>query len=106
MTKSRGCAGSFDSIPHDVNQPLNAAIQTGLGNVFESTPLAILQPRTALAWQFAPDSVLRAGFGIFSDILPGSIADVVGVNPPYVRTFRGRVAGYGWRHCDCAGGAE
>ena len=37
--------GSFDSISHDVNQPLNAAIQTGLGNVFSSTPLAILQPQ-------------------------------------------------------------
>ncbi len=34
--------GSFDSISHDVNQPLNAAIQTGLGNIFSSTPLAIL----------------------------------------------------------------
>jgi hypothetical protein len=85
--------GSFDSISHDVNQPLNAAIQTGLGNVFASTPLAILQPRTALAWQFAPNSVLRAGFGLFSDILPGSIADVVGVNPPYVRTFQGGLLG-------------
>jgi len=85
--------GSFDSISHDVNQPLNAAIQTGLGNVFASTPVAILQPRTALAWQFAPNSVLRAGFGLFSDILPGSIADVVGVNPPYVRTFQGGLLG-------------
>jgi outer membrane receptor protein involved in Fe transport len=37
--------GSFDSISHDVNQPLNAAIQTNLGNVFSSTPFAILQPR-------------------------------------------------------------
>ena len=27
------------------------AIQTSLGNVFASTPLAILQPRTAIAWQ-------------------------------------------------------
>jgi hypothetical protein len=33
--------GSFTSISHDVNQPLDAAIQTGLGNVFASTPLAI-----------------------------------------------------------------
>ncbi|MGB8522534.1 MAG: carboxypeptidase-like regulatory domain-containing protein [Candidatus Acidiferrales bacterium] len=85
--------GSFDSISHDVNQPLNAAIQTGLGNVFSSTPLAILQPRTALAWQFESKSVLRAGFGVFSDILPGSIADVVGVNPPYVKTFQGGLLG-------------
>ncbi len=86
-------SGSFESISHDVNQPLNAAIQTGLGSVFSSTPLAILQPRTAVAWQFESKSVLRAGFGIFSDILPGSIADVVGVNPPYVKSFQGGLLG-------------
>ncbi len=85
--------GSFDSISHDLNQPLNATIQTGLGKVFSSTPLAILQPRTAIAWQFESKSVLRAGFGLFSDILPGSIADVVGVNPPYVKTFQGGLLG-------------
>jgi len=86
-------SGAFDSIPHDVNQPLNAAIQTDLSHVFSSTPLAILQPRTAIAWQFEPKSVLRAGFGIFSDLLPGAIADVVGVNPPYVQTFQGGLLG-------------
>jgi Carboxypeptidase regulatory-like domain len=86
-------SGSFDSISHDVNQPLSAAIQTGLGNVFSSTPLAILQPRTAIAWQLEPKTVLRAGFGIFSDILPGTIADVVGFNPPYVKTFQGGLLG-------------
>ena len=85
--------GAFDSIAHDVNQPLNAAIQTGLGNIFSSTPLAILQPRTAIAWQFEPKTVLRTGFGIFSDILPGSIADVVGFNPPYVKSFEGGLLG-------------
>src|ERR1700726_548888 len=85
--------GSFDSISHDANQPLNAAIQSGLRNVFSSTPLAILQPRTAIAWQFESKSVLRAGFGVFSDILPGSIADVVGVNPPNVKTFQGGLLG-------------
>jgi len=85
--------GSFSSIPHDVNQPLNEAIQTHLGNLFSSTPLAILQPRTAIAWQFAPKSVLRAGFGIFSDILPGTVADLIGTNPPYDKTFQGGVLG-------------
>jgi len=86
-------AGSFNSISHDVKQPLNAAIQTGLGNVFSSTPLAILQPRTAIAWQFEPKAVLRAGFGLFSDILPGTIADTVGFNPPYNKTFQGGLLG-------------
>jgi hypothetical protein len=85
--------GSFYSIPHDVNQPLSDAIQTGLGNLFVSTPLAILQPRTAIAWQFESNTVLRTGFGVFSDILPGSVADLVGVNPPYVQTFQGGLLG-------------
>ncbi|MFY9907131.1 MAG: carboxypeptidase-like regulatory domain-containing protein [Terriglobales bacterium] len=85
--------GSFNSISHDVNQPLNAAIQSHLSNLFSSTPLAILQPRTAIAWQFEPKSVLRSGFGIFSDILPGSVADLIGANPPYDKTFQGGVLG-------------
>jgi hypothetical protein len=86
-------SGAFDSIRHDLNQPLDATIQTGLGNIFSSTPVGILQPRTAIAWQFEPKTELRAGFGIFSDLLPGSIADVVGVNPPYVKTFEGGLLG-------------
>ena len=85
--------GSFGSISHVVSQPLNEAIQTHLGNLFSSTPLAILQPRTAIAWQFEPKSVLRTGFGIFSDILPGTVADLIGTNPPYDKTFQGGVLG-------------
>ena len=85
--------GSFSSISHDVNQPLDAVIQTHLGNVFASTPVAILQPRTAIAWQIAPHTVLRSGFGLFSDILPGSVADLIGTNPPYSKTFQGGVLG-------------
>jgi hypothetical protein len=84
---------AFDSISHNVNQPLNAAIQTHLGNLFSSTPLAILQPRTAIAWQVEPKTVLRTGFGLFSDILPGAVADLIGMNPPYVQTYQGGLLG-------------
>jgi hypothetical protein len=86
-------SGAFDTISHNANQPLNAAIQTHLGNLFSSTPVAILQPRTAIAWQLEPNTVLRSGFGIFSDIMPGSIADLIGTNPPYVRTYQGGLLG-------------
>jgi hypothetical protein len=86
-------SSSFDSISHDVNQPLNAVIQTHLGNLFSSTPVAILQPRTAIAWQLEPNTVLRTGFGMFSDIMPGSIADLIGTNPPYDKTFQGGLLG-------------
>jgi hypothetical protein len=84
--------GSFSSILHN-DQPLNTVIQTHLGHLFSSTPAAILQPRTAIAWQFEPKSVLRTGFGIFSDILPGTVADLIGMNPPYDKTFQGGVLG-------------
>jgi hypothetical protein len=85
--------GSFDSISHDLNQPLNQVIQTHLGNIFAATPAAILQPRTAIAWQIAPHTVLRTGFGLFSDLLPGSVVDPVGMNPPYSKTFEGGLLG-------------
>ena len=106
MTKWRGSGGLFDSISHDVNQPLDAVIQTHLGNLFASTPLAIWQPRTAVAWQFAPNTVLRTGFGIFSDLLPGSVADIIGINPPYVQSFPRRPAGHGGWNSHCARGAQ
>ncbi len=86
-------AGSFAAISHNVDAPLNTAIQTKLGNVFQSVPLTILQPRTAVAWQVTPKTVLRTGFGLFSDLLPGSVADFVGGNPPYVNTFQGGLLG-------------
>src|ERR1035437_10359962 len=82
--------GPFGSDP---TQPLNEAIQTHLGNLFSSTPAALLQPRTAIAWQFEPKSVLRTGFGIFRDILPGTVAALIGTNPPYDKTFQGGVLG-------------
>ncbi len=85
--------GAFDSITHDVSEPLDDSIQTGVGHLFYSTPISILQPRTALAWQLHPHTVLRVGFGLFSDILPGSIADTLGMNPPYVQTFQGGLLG-------------
>ncbi|HEV3200482.1 MAG TPA: carboxypeptidase regulatory-like domain-containing protein [Bryobacteraceae bacterium] len=86
-------AGSFDSISHDVNQPLSQAIRTQEATIFAATPAAILQPRTAIAWQFAPHTVLRSGFGLFSDLLPGSVVDLVGTNPPYSKTFQGGLLG-------------
>jgi hypothetical protein len=86
-------AGSFDSISHDVNQPLSQVIRTQQATIFAATPAALLQPRTAIAWQIAPHTVLRSGFGLFSDLLPGSVVDVVGTNPPYSKTFQGGLLG-------------
>ena len=85
--------GSFGAIIHDVNQPLNQTIETNLRSVFAGSPLAFVQPRTAVAWKLSPTTVLRTGFGLFSDILPGSVADLAGTNPPYSKTFQGGLLG-------------
>jgi hypothetical protein len=76
-----------------VDRPLNAAIRTNQQNIFASTPLAILQPRTAIAWQISQKTVLRTDFKLFSDLLPGSIVDLGGANPPYSKTFQGGLLG-------------
>ena len=85
--------GSFEGASHDVDQPLNAIVHTSLDKLFPATPAIQWQPRSALAWQFRPKSVLRAGFGVFSDLLPGSVADLIAANPPNVNTFQGGLQG-------------
>ena len=37
--------------------------------------------------------MLRSGFGPFSDLLPGSVVDLVGTNPPNSKTFQGGLLG-------------
>ena len=37
--------------------------------------------------------MLRTGFGVFSDLLPGSIVDLIASNPPYINTFQGGLLG-------------
>jgi hypothetical protein len=85
--------GSFEAASHNPDQPLNQAIVTGRNRLFASTPLVQLQPRTAIAWQLVPKTVLRSGFGVFSDLLPGSIVDSIAANPPYINTFQGGLLG-------------
>jgi hypothetical protein len=36
---------------------------------------------------------MRAGFGVFSDMLPGSIVDMIAANPPYINTYQGGLLG-------------
>ncbi len=41
-------AGSFLDLSHNASQPLDQAIQTGVRNLFPSTPLFVWQPRVSL----------------------------------------------------------
>jgi hypothetical protein len=85
---------SFDQIAHDVNQPISAVMATNQSQVLDARPGAIWQPRTSIAWQVRPRTLLRAGFGVFGDLLPaGSLIDALAANPPFVNTFQGGLLG-------------
>jgi Carboxypeptidase regulatory-like domain len=86
-------AGSFLDMTHDINQPLNQVILTGVRTNFPGTPLFVYQPRASAAYQLAPRTALHLGFGVFDDIIPAQIADLASVNPPYSPVFVGGLGG-------------
>lgn len=86
--------GSFDTIPHDVNQPLNQVIVPSQAFAFTSTQLLQWQPRAALAYELRRNTVVRSGFGIFATTLEGSVGPfgLLG-NPPSDPEFFGGLFG-------------
>ena len=86
-------AGSFPDISHDVSQPLDQAIQTKVRGLFPATPLLVWQPRVSAAFEVSHGTVLHAGFGVFSDLIPAQIADLAATNAPYSPTFVGGIGG-------------
>jgi hypothetical protein len=78
--------GSFYSINHSVTRPLNQDLHA-TSFLFPSTPLIFWQPRGSIAYQFRPNTVFRAGFGVFSDIFPASLSDSIAQNPPFDPQF-------------------
>jgi hypothetical protein len=86
-------AGSFLDLSHDISQPLDQAIQTGVRGLFPATPPLVWQPRVSAAYQVTPGIVLHAGFGAFNDIIPAQIADLAATNAPYSPTFVGGIGG-------------
>jgi hypothetical protein len=85
--------GSFLDMEHDLDQPLNQVIQTGVHGNFPSTPLFVYQPRVSAAYQVARRTALHLGFGLFDDIIPAQIADLASMNPPYSPVFVGGLGG-------------
>ena len=85
--------GSFLDAPHETTQPLDQVILGNAQNLFAATPLFIYQPRTSIAYQVLPHSVVHAGFGVFNDIIPQQIADNGLINAPNDPSFTGGIGG-------------
>ena len=77
----------FANIAHDDTVPYNQVIQTGLKNAFPNMEKIVLAPRAGMAYSITPNTVIRGGVGIFSDLFPGTLIDRFLTNAPNVATF-------------------
>ena len=81
-------SGGFDAISHDVNSPYNQSIQTGKSQLFDGLERVVWQPR--FGFTFSPkgrNMVIRGGAGIFSDLYPAQLTDLLVTNAPTVSVF-------------------
>jgi len=83
-------AGAFESVTHDPNQPYNQAIRVNQKQEFESIDSILWSPRFSFAWQpfgVSHNTVLRGGFGVFYNSVPGGFALAFSQNPPLLNSF-------------------
>jgi hypothetical protein len=84
---SRFYGGSFLGVDHSVDTPYNQIIQTHQYHGFPNAQAIIFQPRFGLNYQLLNQTVLRGGFGMFSDLYPGQLSERFVANAPYVASF-------------------
>jgi Carboxypeptidase regulatory-like domain len=77
----------FAQASHTATTPYNSTIHTGLENAFPSVQRAVPEPRIGVAYSLRPTTVIRGGFGIFSDLYQALIADRFITNSPAVASF-------------------
>src|SRR5665811_2178646 len=65
----------FATLPHDTTVPYNQVIKTGLSNAFPSIQPVVWNPRFGAAYNIFPNTVIRGGIGLFSDLFPGTLVD-------------------------------
>ena len=85
----------FESLNHDPGQPYNQAILVNLKQALLNTDSIVWSPRFSFAWQpmgVSHNTVIRGGFGIFFDPVPGQFGANFGYSSPLVNTYS--VTGY------------
>jgi hypothetical protein len=80
---------SFLDVSHDPNQPYNQAIVSGQHQALAGYEGISWEPRVGFAWQplGRNNTVIRGGFGLFSDTFPGTVATLFDTNSPLKNTF-------------------
>ena len=77
----------FQGITHDPTVPYNQIIKPGLNKAFAGMETAVFSPRIGIAYNMKPNTVIRGGFGLFTDLYPALIVDRFITNAPNVATF-------------------
>jgi outer membrane receptor protein involved in Fe transport len=87
------CFGRFNSAYNNVvaglSTPYNSVITSGLHETFNGLQAVGVDPR--IGFTYSPsnhsNTVIRGGFGLFTDIFPATVADYLLNNPPFSATF-------------------
>lgn len=77
----------FASLAHSASTAYNSTIHTGNEYAFPSVEKIVPEPRIGFAYSATPTTVIRGGFGIFTDLYQGLIADRFLTNSPAVASF-------------------
>jgi hypothetical protein len=67
--------------------PYSTMIKSGLSNAFDNFQKLSVEPRFGFTYSPNMKTVFRGGFGMFTDVFPGTIADTELSNPPFAPQF-------------------
>ncbi|MGD0889965.1 MAG: carboxypeptidase regulatory-like domain-containing protein [Terracidiphilus sp.] len=79
----------YANVAAGLNTPYNSVITSGLHQAFNGLQAVAIDPRIGFTFSpnNHPNTVLRGGFGIFTDIFPATVADYLLDNPPFSAVF-------------------
>jgi len=87
------CFGRFTSnyanVTAGLDTPYNSVITSGLHQTFNGLQAVAVDPRIGFTFSpnNHPNTVIRGGFGLFTDIFPSTVADYLLNNPPFSVIF-------------------